>query len=171
MRAIYQRRVTPKLSQSRFFIDSMLGTIAKKLRILGFDCKYSATIDDEDVLLVAKKENRVIITKDRQLATNAKKHDIVAVEISVHTEKDQMIQIAEKLSLGKYKLNADSARCSVCNGDLHAIEKEKIIDKIPLKTAQNTEEFWICSDCKHIYWVGTHIRNLEKLVAEINERL
>ncbi len=159
------------LSQPRFIIDSMLGTIAKKLRILGFDCRYSGMIDDEDILLVAKKENRVIITRDRQLAFNAVKHDIVSVEITAHTEKDQLIEIAERQSLGKYKFDADNSRCSMCNGNLHTIEKETIADKIPLKTSQNTERFWVCVDCKHIYWVGTHIRNLETLIAEINEKL
>jgi len=149
----------------------MLGTIAKKLRILGFDCRYSAAIDDEDILLVAKKENRVIITKDHQLKVNAVKHDIMSVELHAHTEKDQMIEIAEKQSLGKYKFDVDNSRCSMCNGNLHTIEKEEIADKIPLKTAQNTERFWMCVDCKHIYWVGTHIRNLKILIAEINEKL
>ncbi|MGI0004181.1 MAG: Mut7-C RNAse domain-containing protein [Candidatus Nitrosotenuis sp.] len=171
MKATYQKRAIPKLNQYRLVIDSMLGTIAKKLRILGFDCRYSATIDDEDILLAAKKEDRAIITKDRQLAINAKKHDILAVDISTYTEKDQMVEIAEKLSLGKYKLDVSNARCSMCNGNLNEIKKEQIADKIPLKTAQNTERFWICNDCKHIYWEGTHIRNLEKLIAEINEKL
>jgi len=159
------------LNQPRFIIDSMLGTIAKKLRILGFDCRYSAAIDDEDILLAAKKENRVIITKDHQLAVNAIKHDIMSVELITHNEKDQMIEIAERQSLGKYKFDANNSRCSMCNGNLDTIEKEKIADKIPLKTSQNTERFWVCVDCEHIYWVGTHIRNLETLIAEINEKL
>jgi uncharacterized protein with PIN domain len=149
----------------------MLGTLAKKLRILGFDCSYSADIDDEDILLAAKRQGRIIITKDRQLAINATKHDVLIVELSVNAEKDQMAEIAKKLGLGKYKFDANAARCSMCNGNLHEIKKEQIIDKIPLKTAQNTDVFWICGDCKHIYWEGTHIRNLEKLIAEINEKL
>ncbi len=149
----------------------MLGTVTKKLRILGFDCKYSATISDEDLVLIAKKENRVIITRDHQLAINAKRHDVLAVELSVRAEKDQMIQIAESLGLGKYEFSADNARCSMCNGDLHEVEKGQVMDKIPQKTAQNTERFWVCDDCKHVYWEGTHIRNLEKLIAEINEKI
>jgi hypothetical protein len=149
----------------------MLGTVAKKLRILGFDCKYSATINDEDLILIAKKENRAIITRDHQLAINAKKHDVLTVELSVRAEKDQLIQIAEDLVLGKYEFNADNARCSMCNGDLHEVEKGQVMDKIPQKTAQNTERFWVCDNCKHIYWEGTHIRNLEKLIAEINEKI
>ncbi|HET8720337.1 MAG TPA: Mut7-C RNAse domain-containing protein, partial [Candidatus Nitrosotenuis sp.] len=64
----------------------MLGTIAKKMRILGFDCKYFDTVGDEDLLIVAKKENRTIITKDNKLADTAAKHDIAVVKVSLQTE-------------------------------------------------------------------------------------
>lgn len=154
-----------------FVIDSMLGTIAKKMRILGFDSKYSATIDDEDLILLAKKENRIIITKDRQVADNAAKHDVLAIKITVHTEKDQLVEIAKNIGLKKYEFNPNNARCPVCNGVLHGTEKSQIIDKMPPKIAQNVKEFWICERCNHIYWEGTHIRNLGKLIGEINDQL
>lgn len=149
----------------------MLGTIAKKMRILGFDSKYSAAIDDEDLILLAKKESRTIITKDHQVADNAKKHDILTVDITTHTEKAQLIEIAKKIGFKKYEFNPSSARCPMCNGILHGTEKHQIIDKVPIKIAQNVKEFWVCESCKHIYWEGTHIRNLKKLIAEINDQL
>lgn len=149
----------------------MLGTIAKKLRILGFDCKYSASIDDEDLILVAKKESRIIITKDHQLADNAKKHDNLTIEISTHTEKEQMVEIAKKMYWEKFEFNAYNTRCPVCNGGLQIIEKDQVTDRVPPKIIQNVEAFWSCSDCQHIYWEGTHIRNLKKLIDEINGQL
>ena len=149
----------------------MLGTIAKKLRILGFDCVYSATIDDDELILAAKKENRTIITRDRQLGNNAKKHDIVTIEITTHIEKDQVVEIAKKVGWKKLEFNPKNARCSLCNGNLSAVEKDQIIDKVPPRIIQNVHEFWVCDDCKHIYWEGTHIRNLEKFIAEINGQL
>lgn len=149
----------------------MLGTIAKKMRILGFDSKYSATIDDEDLILLAKKENRIIITKDHQVATKAKKHDVLTVELTAQTEKDQLIEIAKRLDLKKYELNTDSARCPVCNGVLRGAEGPQLTNKVPPKVAQSVKKFWICQNCNHIYWEGTHIRNLEKMISEINGQL
>jgi hypothetical protein len=148
----------------------MLGTIAKKLRILGFDSKYFTTIEDDDLILIAKKENRIIITKDHRLANNAKKHDILTVDIFAHIEEEQILEIAKNLGL-KYEFRAESAKCPACNGDLRYIEKNQILDKIPPKVSENVKEFWICDDCKHIYWEGTHIRNLKKFIAEINDKL
>ncbi|NNM01987.1 MAG: hypothetical protein HKP26_00240, partial [Nitrosopumilus sp.] len=56
-----------------FFVDAMLGNIAKKLRILGFDCKYYSDIDDMQLLEKSKNENRVIISKDHVLIKRADK--------------------------------------------------------------------------------------------------
>lgn len=149
----------------------MLGTIAKKLRIFGFDCTYSATIEDDDLILTAKKQDRIIITKDSKLADNARKHDILTIEITAPTEKEQFVEIAKKMGWSKYRFDVTSARCAVCNGVLQAIQRNQVVDKVPPKIAQYVKEFWICSNCKHIYWEGTHIRKLEKLIAEINDQI
>ena len=144
----------------------MLGTIAKKLRMLGFDCTYYNTIPDDDLVLVAKNQNRIIITKDDKLATNAIQHDIITVKLQAHTEKEQLIEIAHKINWKSFEI--DYSRCSLCNGMLEQVEKSAILEKIPPKIAESVEKFWQCRECSHIYWVGTHIRNLEKLIAEIN---
>ena len=56
-----------------FIVDAMLGKLAKKLRLLGYDTAYSSDIDDEDLIRIAKNENRILITKDVQLARKAEK--------------------------------------------------------------------------------------------------
>ena len=55
----------------KFLCDQMLGSLAKWLRILGFDTFYARRdLQDEDVLNIAKKENRVLITRDVELVWN-----------------------------------------------------------------------------------------------------
>ena len=149
----------------------MLGTIAKKLRMLGYDSKYYSVIDDDKLILVAKKEGRIVITRDHLLATNTKQHDITTIEIHSGTEKEQLIEIANAMSWKKLDLDASHARCSMCNGMLQKTPKDQIIDIIPPRIAESVSEFWKCVECSHVYWVGTHIRNLEKVFAEINAKL
>ena len=149
----------------------MLGIIAKKLRMLGFDTRYHTTIDDDELILIAKKENRTVITRDHLLATNSIQHDINTIEIHTHTEKEQLIEIAKKMSWKKFTLDVLCVRCSLCNGMLEKTPKAEIIDKIPPRIVESVSEFWKCDKCSHIYWVGTHIRNLEKVFAEINDCL
>lgn len=149
----------------------MLGTIAKKLRMLGYDSKYFGTINDDELVLIAKKENRVVITRDHLLAINTTQHDIMTIEIHSKTEREQLVEIANKMGWKKLTLAVPNARCSLCNVTLEKTSKEQIIDKVPPRIAEYVQEFWKCSECSHIYWVGTHIRNLEKLFAEINDQL
>lgn len=149
----------------------MLGTIAKKLRILGFDSKYFDTISDEDLLLIAKKENRAIITKDHKFADSAEKHDITVAKITLPTEGGQLLEIAKTFGWKKYEYNADSARCPLCNGTLQQIQKQMVTDMVPTRILEGVERFWICQYCYHLYWKGTHIRNLEKMIGEINGKL
>ena len=94
------------------FIDAMLGTIAKKLRMLGFDCKYDSAIDDDYLILDAKKEGRIIITKDTRLAINAIQSDVMAIKLKTKTEKEQIVEIARKIGWKKFDLHY--CRCSLC---------------------------------------------------------
>jgi len=44
-----------------FLVDAMLGNVAKKLRLFGFDSEYFSDIDDSKLIEKAKNENRIII--------------------------------------------------------------------------------------------------------------
>ena len=149
----------------------MLGNLAKKLRLLGFDSLYSSSIEDDELLLVAKRDNRAIITKDSLLADKAKKQGIMTISVTNENEIEQIFQINEKITLGKCMVGGDTSRCPVCNGELKNIEKKDVKNKIPSGVIENMNDFWICEKCNKIYCEGTHIKNLQKFTAELNERL
>ena len=140
-----------------FVVDAMLGNLAKKLRLLGFDSFYSSSIDDNDLLTVAKNENRVIITKDVQLAKKAKKHEIMTITITKANELEQFSQINKEIALGKCAVGGDTSRCPLCNNELRHISKKQVVEKVPSGVFENTNDFWICDKCGKIYWEGTHI--------------
>ena len=51
----------------KFLCDQMLGTLAKWLRIYGFDTFYAnRDISDSELLDISKKENRILITRDKK---------------------------------------------------------------------------------------------------------
>ncbi len=154
-----------------FLVDAMLGNLAKKLRLMGFDSFYSSSIEDEDLLSKAKTEKRIIITKDEQLLQTAKKMDIPQVKIISNDEIEQILQINKISSIGKCIISGDTSRCSVCNGELQKTEKSLVLEKIPKGVLENTEDFWTCKNCKKIYWAGSHIEKLQKFVVALNERL
>ncbi len=158
-------------NKQKFLADAMLGNVARKLRLLGFDCKYFATINHDQLLSIAKMENRILVTKDHNITNICKKQNISVIDLSNTDEIGQIAEICKKTNLTKCKIDMDDARCTICNGTIQPVEKEKISNRIPDKVAQNMQQFWICDSCNHIYWKGTHIRNLQKFIDEVNERL
>ncbi len=158
-------------SKPIFFVDAMLGNLAKKLRLLGFDSLYSSSIKDDELLRIAKNENRIIVTKDAELAQKAIKNEIMTVSITKESEVEQFFQINEIIKLGKCVIGVNTSRCPVCNNELRQIEKKDVMKKVPDGVFEITNDFWICNKCEKIFWEGTHIKNLQKFTMELNERL
>src|SRR5436309_14843775 len=51
----------------RFLADCNVGRLARWLRALGYDASYHARIDDSELVREAAAENRVLLTRDRDL--------------------------------------------------------------------------------------------------------
>ena len=105
----------------------MLGKLAKKLRLLGFDTFYSSSIADDKIIIMTKNEKRILLTKDRLLARLSQKNEIKTVTISNGNELDQFRQIKEKVSLDGFAIEGKNSRCTNCNGKLLQIDNEKTI--------------------------------------------
>jgi uncharacterized protein len=154
-----------------FIVDAMFGNLAKKLRLLGFDSLYSSSIEDDELLRVAKSQNRIVVTKDTLLAKKAKKQEITTVSITKANEIDQFLEINEEIKLGKCIVAGSTSRCPMCNGKLEHTEKNDVSDKVPAGVFENMKDFWICTKCEKIYWEGTHIKNLQQFAMKLNEKL
>jgi uncharacterized protein len=149
----------------------MLGNLAKKLRILGYDSKYFSSIDDDKLVVIAKNEKRIILTKDELLTKTADKQNADSILIRGNDELEQIAQINARIKLEKLIMDTNNSRCILCNGNLQSIEKYRIIGKIPEGILEREEKFWMCDSCKKIYWEGTHFKKLQEFVDKLNHRL
>lgn len=154
-----------------FFVDAMLGNIARKLRLLGYDSQYFSDIYDEKLIDSAKKEKRIIISKDEELIKRAQKHGIRSIYITKEYEVEQFFEIITSVNLKRFQINGDIARCPKCNSLTESVDKELIKEKIPYRVLKSNDKFWICKYCNQVYWEGTHIKNMQEFVGKINERL
>jgi uncharacterized protein with PIN domain len=144
--------------------DQMLGSLAKWLRLFGFDTFYAnQDMKDEELLKIAKKEDRVIITRDKQLIARGRKEKLPVIEINT-TDLDEQINLVLKNVVIDQK--AILSRCSVCNTILDEIKKSEVKDKVPRKVFENNEKFWFCSKCDKFYWMGSHY---EKILGKIEK--
>jgi len=154
-----------------FIVDGMLGNLARKIRLLGYDSRYESSAEDSDLIKMAEKQRRIIISKDENLSKSAEKIGLVTVLIRGNDEVEQIIQIATKLGLSNFVIDSNSSRCVDCNGKLETIDKIRVMNKVPSGIYERQEKFWICRDCKKIYWEGTHFEKLQEFVDKLNQRL
>ncbi len=150
----------------KFLCDQMLGTLAKWLRILGFDVCFADRIEsDDEIIERAKREGRVILTRDKYLVRRAKRENISAVEIK-STDLDEQIKVV----ISEYPIDENKilSRCSVCNNILAKIDKEKVKGKVPDRVYNRHDEFWYCENCGRIYWKGTHWDNMKSRIEKVS---
>jgi uncharacterized protein with PIN domain len=140
----------------------MLGTLAKWLRIFGFDTFYAnSKMDDSELIDISKNEKRVLITRDKNLLQRAKKEKLKVIEINT-TDINQQINIV----INQVEINPSKAlsRCILCNEELNDIKKDEVEKKVPKRVFDSNEKFWFCPVCKKIYWKGTHYNNMIKKI-------
>ncbi len=147
---------------TKFLLDRMLGQTAKWLRLLGIDAEYPEDIDDEELLKKAEEENRVLITRDRELARN---EGVMLVEKA--PAEDTVVRILESYDVKIEPMT----RCSKCNGEVEEIEKKDVEKKVPEGVFQRHDTFWICKECDQIYWEGTHWDSIMETVEKIKKRI
>lgn len=59
-------RRTP-LRKNKFIADINLGIIVRYMRALGLDLYYDSLLSSRDIIEISKRENRIILTKNRKL--------------------------------------------------------------------------------------------------------
>ncbi|HEY5735803.1 MAG TPA: Mut7-C RNAse domain-containing protein [Nitrosopumilus sp.] len=150
-----------------FLVDAMLGNVARKLQLFGFDSEYKSNIEDLELIKKAKSEQRIIISKDRELITKAKKQGIISVHITKENEVEQFLEILEQIPLQLDSISGDRARCTKCNFPTSQIDKSKILSKIPQKVSEFNDKFWKCDNCDQIYWEGTHIKKIQEFLERV----
>ncbi len=147
----------------RFLLTKELGRLVRWLRILGFDTEYYTSENKSSLIIMALREDRIIVTRNTHLTKSAGIH---IVEIKEETIKEQVKELKTKLNL---KINEELifSRCIICNEPLISIEKDAVKEKVPEYVFKTQEIFYSCPKCQRIYWQGTHWGNVKSLISRI----
>jgi uncharacterized protein with PIN domain len=155
----------------KFVVDAMLGKLALWLRLTGHDTEYSPTIEDDNALVIAKAEDRILLTSDEILYKRAVERDLGCM--LVRGDVDQRISdvfIAYGISP---EIDPSKARCSKCNGELTELrgdEKDKVKDLVYEQTFKHYDVLWHCSSCNSVFFQGGYWDNItaySKHLAEL----
>ena len=148
----------------RFIADAMLGRLTKWMRIIGCDVAYYRRIGDRELVNLALKDSRMILTKDTLLIQRKKAKGNFFL-VGGNSYKDQLKQVVKQFSLNPYKNLL--TRCIECNIELTAIDKEKVSDSVPEYVYNSQDTFMACPECGRIYWPATHRDGIIKTLQEI----
>ncbi|WP_329456329.1 Mut7-C RNAse domain-containing protein [Streptomyces sp. NBC_01497] len=145
----------------RFLLDVHLGTLARRLRLLGVDVAYeSEDIGDPALARLSAGERRVLLSRDRGLL---RRRELWAGAY-VYSDRpdDQLRDVLQRFAPAL----APWTRCTACNGALGAADKDdaQVREQLRHGTRQTYDVFARCTACGRVYWRGAHHRHLAQIV-------
>jgi len=154
----------------KFLVDSMLGKLARWLRMLGHDTTYNIKLDDSALLELARKESRTLLTRDLELHQRAIAKGIDSYFINGKTESEHLAEVSKQYDL-TLEINMDRSHCPTCNTPLKESPKEKLADEVEKNTFIYYNEFWKCLNCGQIYWQGAHWKQISNTLKQAQQKL
>ena len=152
---------------ARFIADAHLGQLARNLRMLGFDVLYRNDYSDADMAHIASSEGRVVLTRDRDLLI--RKEIVHGCFLHATAGDAQLAQVLRRFDLAR-AVRAFT-RCLKCNGELHAVAKEEVAQRVPPYSRAAYEDFYECRGCARVYWEGSHVARMRARLADLLERM
>lgn len=151
----------------KFVADTMLGNLARWLRILGYDTLYSRYFEDWKLLRIAEEESRVLLTRDESLFRRAKTKNLGVVLITSDDIAEMLAYVAAKTGI-ELSFDPSRTRCPECNTLLMRISKAEALSLLESNVITKYEEFWRCGKCGKIYWQGNHWRTINSTLEKAN---
>ena len=149
------------MTRIRFSADEMLGSLARWLRLMGYDTCYERDSGDTEILERAIFDDRILLTRDKNLAERAGERGLY-VSARDHDDQIRQVMMAFKLTFDE-----DRSRCTACNGDLILITKEEASNGVPEGALRSNEQFFRCGSCGKYYWKGSHWNNIRRMMATL----
>ncbi|MEV4125557.1 Mut7-C RNAse domain-containing protein [Nocardia sp. NPDC049707] len=148
----------------RFLLDIHLGTLARRLRLLGVDTAYeNPDIGDAALATRSATEHRILLSRDRGLL---RRREIFAgAYIYSHRPAEQLDDVLSRFAPPL----APWTRCTACNGPLRIAEKQTLRGHLPSDTERTYNAFAQCLDCGRTYWKGAHHARLDDIVTHALE--
>lgn len=142
------------------------GGLARWLRAAGYDATWQAGIDDWELIRLARREQRLLLSSDTGIFRIGivRDGDLPALFIPHGlTKLDQLAFVLDKLSLP-----IREPRCMACGGELAEAPKEQVKDRVPARSFAWQEQFWECSRCAQVFWQGTHWERIARQIEALH---
>lgn len=145
----------------RFLLDVHLGTLARRLRLLGIDAAYfSEDVGDPALAAYSARDRRVLLSRDRGLL---RRRELWAgAYVYSDRPKEQLDDVLSRFAPAL----SPWTRCVACNGDLQQATKESVSGFLEDGTERSYDVFAQCTACERVYWNGAHHSSLQTIVDD-----
>ena len=147
-----------RLAEPRFVLDVHLGTLARRLRLLGIDSAYANNAADDALVEQANAEQRVLLTQDRGLLL--RRTLWAGGYVRGARPDDQLADVLDRFAPPL----APWTRCVACNGPLSPVSKADVDSVLRPGTRRTYQSFSRCGDCGQVYWRGAHSNRLQAII-------
>lgn len=147
----------------RFAADAMLQSLAKWLRLLGYDCVAGNALFGRRVVELAAAERRWLLTRNRRFE-GSQPRDLLArtsiFQVAADALPEQLREVAARFELD---LEAFAfTRCVRCNAPLALLGSPA---DAPVWVREFHTKFWRCPACGRVYWHGSHVERSARQLA------
>jgi hypothetical protein len=149
----------------RFACDAMLGGLARWLRAAGYEAWWQADIHDWDLIRLALREGRFLLSSDTGIFRIGIVRDGEVPALFIPhglTKQEQLAFVLHKLNL-----TPREPRCMACGGSLVEVAKEAVRDRVPPRSFAWLEQFYACTRCGQLFWEGTHWQRIAHALQQV----
>jgi len=148
----------------RFVCDAMLGGLARWLRAAGYDAEFDVHQPDGELVRKVLRENKVLLTSDTGILERYAITEGIARCLFIPLGLSLTEQLAHVLR--QFGLTLRPARCMECNGRLRRVALDDVAGRVPPKVQEHCEEFFLCDECRKVFWHGTHWDAITRRLAQ-----
>jgi len=151
-------------AETRFITDRMLGTLSRYLRFMGYNTVSANGFaegnakEDTLLLLLAAQENRILLTRDTELALRGKERAVLMKSDEV------MDQVQQLIDCGLIVRRLMMTRCSLCNTELREATVREITRTEYAPRNKDGFSFFWCDQCGKLYWNGSHGKHISERI-------
>ena len=127
--------------------------------MLGHDVKYFTSINDKQLLKIAKVEQRVLLTRDFELYQQATARGVDVFIVKGESDTEKLANLAKRFNF-KLEIDVNLSRCPKCNSRIKWIPKDKVEGRVLKGTFSSYNDFWECPNCEQLYWQGAHWKRI-----------
>ena len=145
----------------------MLGSLARKLRVFGFDSLYFREGPDSEIERIARTEGRAVLTSDRRLREHLSAQGLTAFLVVGRSDSARIRTVIARARAASLPLRPGPTRCAFCNVELKFERRSEVAGRVPEAVFRRHRQFYSCPRCGRLFWKGdqwTRLRRLESLL-------